>query len=64
MLNDLNQKTKKVELKPFKASLPTLTPEQTITWLDGMRALMLEVWSKNPDQIPADKKKLLEVSQK
>jgi hypothetical protein len=35
-----------------------LTPEQTIIWLDGMRELMLEVWSKNPRQIPSDKQRI------
>ncbi len=26
-----------------------MTPEEIIQWLEGIRELMFEVWSKNPD---------------
>jgi hypothetical protein len=29
-------------------TLPILTPEQTIEWLEGMREFNTEVWKKNP----------------
>lgn len=38
---------------------PTLTPEQTVEWLDGFRQLMFEAWKNNPKLIPAEKKRLL-----
>lgn len=28
---------------------PQLTAEQCLEWLDGMRALMFEVWKHNPE---------------
>lgn len=59
MLKDSKTKTDTKGNDPFKAPLPILTPEQTIIWLDGMRELMLEVWSKNPNQIPSDKQQYL-----
>ena len=52
MWKDSKQQNEMEKKDPFKADLPVLTPEQTIMWLTGMRDLMLEVWSKNPNQIP------------
>jgi len=36
-------------------SLPELSPAETITWLDGYRQLMLEIWARNPDRIPEER---------
>jgi hypothetical protein len=55
-----NSKSKKTKLRKLDSGeVPVLTHEQTITWLDGMRELMFEVWRSNPEQIPHEKKKLL-----
>lgn len=32
-----------------ESSHPILTPEQIITWLEGHRELMIEVWTNNPN---------------
>jgi len=40
-------------------SLPELSPTEVITWLDGYRELMLEIWAKNPDRIPEERSILL-----
>jgi hypothetical protein len=29
-------------------SIPKLTPEQTIQWLESYRKLMFEIWKSNP----------------
>jgi len=64
MSKDSKTKTDTEGNDPFKAPLPILTPEQTIIWLDGMRELMLEVWSKNPSQIPSDKQRIFHPDKK
>lgn len=58
MSRDLKTKTKKANKDPFKAPIPVLTPEQTIIWLQGIKELMLEIWTKNPDRIPRNRRDL------
>ena len=58
----LSKRKEKIGWKKHNAEADavTMSPEQCLEWLDGVRSFMFEVWKRNPDLRKAyEKAKLL-----